>query len=39
LLNLVGSENLKNAGANSTNHLGSIVVTSRMYSFVVWTSS
>ena len=39
LLSLVGSENLKNLGANSTNHFGSMAVTSRMYSFVVSTSS
>lgn len=35
----MGSPNLKNLGAYSTNHLGSIVVTSRMYSFVVITNS
>ena len=39
LLSLVGSENLKNAGANSTSHLGSIAVVSRMYSLVVRTNS
>lgn len=39
LLSLVGSENLKNVEANSTSHLQSIEVTSRMYSFVVRTSS
>lgn len=39
LLSLVGFPVLKNAGANSTSHLGSTVVTSLMYSFVVSTSS
>ena len=39
LLSLVGSENLKKAGANSTNHFGSMAVVSLMYSFVVRTSS
>ena len=39
LLSLVGSLCRKKFGANSTNHLGSIVVTSLMYSFVVKTSS
>merc|ERR1712045_802546 len=39
LESLVGSENLKKAGANSTSHLGSTVVTSRMYSLVVCTTS
>merc|ERR1719322_161808 len=36
---LVGSENLKKAGANSTSHLGSMAVTSLMYSLVVCTTS
>lgn len=39
LLSLVGLPILKNAGANSTSHLGSTVVTSLMYSLVVRTSS
>ena len=39
LLSFVGSLCRKKFGANSTNHLGSIVVTSLMYSFVVKTSS
>ena len=39
LLSLVGLPILKNAGANSTSHFGSTVVTSLMYSLVVRTSS
>ena len=39
LLSLVGSENLKKVGANSTNHFRSMAVVSLMYSFVVSTSS
>merc|ERR1712173_365220 len=35
----VGSENLKKAGAYSTNHFGSMVVTSLKYSLVVCTTS
>ena len=37
--NLVGSPSLKNFGASSTSHFGSIIIISRMYSFVVSTSS
>ena len=39
LLRRVGSENLKNFGANSTIHRASIDVTSLMYSLVVNTNS
>lgn len=39
LLSLVGSLNRKKLGANSTSHLGSMAVTSLMYSLVVSTSS
>ena len=38
-LSLVGSENLKNAGANSTSHFGSRAVVSLIYSLVVSTNS
>ena len=39
LVIFVGSPTLKNLGASSASHLGSIVVHSRMYSFEVSTSS
>ena len=38
-LSFVGSENLKNAGANSTSQRGSMAVLSLMYSLVVRISS
>lgn len=39
LLIFVGSATLKNFGAKSASHLGSIAITSRMYSLVVITNS